>query len=157
MEEDGGELKCPNCSTETYRVTTVCDESGVPFSFCERCPRPEVKKKNYFPAIITSKSRKTKQIPQIVNSKFDKYKLTPDQIAATQSQAPRVAYRDSPAARERDSVDGHRESVFVATSPERSFYRPTILKQNFIKKFGHDNFKIVYDDGNMKAIAKDLN
>jgi len=148
-------MRCPNCGVDTFRITTVCDDDGKPFSFCSVCPRPEQKRID-FPAILSGKRKRGRPPKLKSEEKFNQFKLSDEEIRRTQALAPKVRMVDSIQARQRDSIDNNRETVHVITSPELQSHRVKLLNKAFIKKFGHDNFKIVYDDGRARASAEPL-
>lgn len=144
---------CPNCKAETFKITTVCDDDGKPFSFCGSCPRPEVKKVD-FPAIVTGKRGRGRPKKIQNNEKFDRYKLSESEIRETRSLAPNIRTFDTPQTRARDSVN-NRETAFVESYAGAGGFREKKLNGVFSRKFGHSNYRIVSDNG-FKAVAESL-
>lgn len=151
-------MNCPNCGKETNKITTVADDEGNPFSFCQLCPRPQKKELN-FPNIITSSKRemvhkyKRKNRKNENDDKFKQFTLSEEEIKQTQAMRPSVRIVDTPDTRKRDARDRQRETVFVELNGRNTGNRNTIVRNKLSSKFGHENYKIIRDDG-FKVIAE---
>ena len=154
-------MDCPNCkATEAVKLITVPDEEGGTFCFCNLCPRPKPKEMN-FPAIIV-KGKRGRGRPRKIESKdssrdFEKYRLTPEQIAKTQSLRPGVVMSDTLRSRDLDDRDlvmrGKRAIVYCGGTGER---RNMVARKKVIEQLGTENFKVLKDDGT-KIIAQAIN
>lgn len=144
-------MTCPNCKQETQKITTVPDDEGGIFSFCSACPRPKVAKIN-FPTIMTSKNKRGR--PKRVDSKFNSYQLSAEEIAQTQAARPNVVVRDNPVKRELDKVDGigqgQRVKVFMGGDHGN---RQTLVRAKIMKELKTENFRVLSDDG-LKVVAE---
>lgn len=148
-------MNCPNCKIETFKITTVCDDDGKPFSFCGLCPRPESKRIN-FPAIVTGKRGRGRPKKIENNGKFEKHKLSDEEINRNRVLSPNIRTFDTPQTRDRDSIDKMRETVFVEAPAGAISFRKRRIDKILTNKFGHSDFKIIRDNG-FKVVAEALN
>ena len=114
-----------------------------------------------FPAIIVKgkrgRGRPRKSGEKDSSRDFEKYRLTPEQIAKTQSLRPRVVMADTLRSRDLDDRDlvmrGKRAIVYCGGTGER---RNMVARKKVIEQLGTENFKVLKDDGT-KIIAQAIN
>ena len=150
-----------NCKTkDATKLTTVCDDDGNPFSFCNLCPRPKAKKIN-FPAIL--KGGRNKSIPihgENGNGRdYSKYELSAADIAATQALRSKVGMVDTPQTRFLGDIEkvkrGERTIIYAGMQGIHCNRRAYVNKEAQAA-LGTDDFTIVADNGVKVIVDKNI-
>ena len=141
-------------------MTTVCDDDGNPFSFCNLCPRPKAKKVN-FPAILRGGRKKSIPIHgENGNGKdYSKYELSAAEISATQALRPIVGVVDTPQTRFLGDIDkvkrGERAIIYAGMQGTQCRRRAYVMKEAQAA-LGTEDFTIVADNGVKVIVDKNI-
>ena len=143
-------MVCKNCGQETHKIMMI-EVDGFVVQVCPQCPRTE--KKVEFPAVVVSGGSRTQDVLIRDDSKFNKYALTPAEIAETQALRPRTVLKDNPGSRGLDNVDyfvhGKRAKVYVGGDHPN---RGKKVMDDLRRKLGGD-VKVIADNG-LKVVGE---
>lgn len=156
--------KCPHCNKkkrELHETQVAVAGNTLNVRVCAPCQENLQKVTAYASAFpSTSGIKGVRKAPKykpakVEDKKFDRYALSPDEIARTQSLRPSIRRPDSPVLRQRDDIDsireGRRVTVYCYGVGATRGYRQKKIVADAMKQLGTANVRCVKDDGQFEA------